>query len=212
MHSPLICHAGLDGSYHPESDGTLMGALKSVEKNVASNTSSSSVVGGTPAKTSSAPAKPPTPRVTATRTTGAENGTSAATNGDAAESARPSPLRVDSGGELNGKAESILSAQSKTITKAEEAKSRRKNSFILSMNTGNQRQSPERKSVAERRPSGTGGSTGTDRRPTGGAGLRGSSPARGVDGSIGSPDVGVAGDKQRVKKKSSKTFSTRRLL
>lgn len=210
VHSPPIVHAGLDGSYHPESDGTLMGAAMSVAKNVASNTSSTSVVGGTPAKTSSPPPEPPA--ATATKTTGAVNGSSAATNGGTAESARPSPLRVDSGSELNGKAESILSAQSKTITKPEDAKSRRKNSFIVNVGGVSQRQSPERKSVAERRPSGTGGPTTMDRRPVGGAGLRGSSPARGVDGSIGSPDIGVAGDKQRNKKKSSKTYTTRCLL
>lgn len=179
--------AGLDGSYHPESGGTLMGAAMSVAKNVASNTSSGE------------------------KAAAVENGTRKATNGEnTAAHPQGSTLQVDASSDANGAADAVAPVQAKTPGKAEGAASGRKSSFMLGVGGGaNQRQSPERKTVTDRRGFGAGGQAPSDRRPSGvgvGASFRAGSPAPDGVSSIGQGSLdGSGGDKQRARKKSSET-------
>lgn len=205
---------GLDGSYHPESDGTLMGAAMSVAKNVASSSTSSMTVPGAAAATKASSTAAKTPPATAGKAAGGEgNGTSTATNGGMATAGRGvTALQVGADGELSEHPEVTLPGQGKTPVKSE-APAPRKSSFLLNPGGGaSQRQSPERKSVTDRRLPGAGGQAATDRRASGAGGgpsVRGGSSANAPDvalgavGGQGSPDVSLA-EKQRARKKSSK--------
>lgn len=205
---------GLDGSYHPESDGTLMGAAMSVAKNVASSSTSSMTIPGAAAASKASSTAAKAPPATAGKAAGGEgNGTSTATNGGMTTAGRGvTALQVGADGELSEHPEVTLPGQGKTPVKSE-APAPRKSSFLLNPGGGaNQRQSPERKSVTDRRLPGAGGQAATDRRASGAGGgpsVRGGSPANAPDvalgavGGQGSPDVSLA-EKQRARKKSSK--------
>lgn len=183
---PTLPPLGLDGSYHPESGGTLMGAAMSVAKNVASNTSAMSAAGGEAAKTT--PASSAADTVDATTTA---NGTAKATNGDT-----PRTNRGESNGGLEvAPLEVASSDQTKATAKSDAPAPARKSSFLL--NIGG-KQSPER-GVTDKRSFGSGGPAAVDRRASAGGGpsSRGSSPANAPSGGSGS----IGGE--RARKKSS---------
>eukprot|EP00752_Nemacystus_decipiens_P012159 g10778.t1 len=158
---------GLDGSYHPESGGTLMGAAMSVAKNVASNTPASS----------------------AAEATTTANGAAKATNGET-----PKSDRGESNGS-GGVAplEVSPSDQTKTTAKTDAPAPSRKSSFLV--NIGG-KQSPER-GVTDKRAFGSGGPAAVDRRASAGGApsSRGSSPANAPSGGSG-PIGGERGRKK----------------
>lgn len=197
----LLFRPGLDGSYHPESDGTLMGAAMSVAKNVASNSPANSMVtpsGGTNTATSTMTNKG----------SSAENGPLSTTNGDTPKPEvmpeEPKP-QVDASAESNGGTYTVLAAAApeKPAPKVESSVGRgvRKTSFGITFSGGsNHRQPSETRTVADRRQSGSGNWAVGDRLPNVKAGLPapdGASPMAQV-----SPDVSVS-DKHRSRKKSS---------
>ena len=201
---------GLDGSYHPESDGTLMGAAMSVAKNVASNSPASSMVTSKAGATLSKAAKD----VEAAGSTDGPRGESSFSNGDTIK-ARGKPEESVSNGvstdELNGGEDSAAAAVGKTpkvevvvavssTVSASAGKGGRKSTFGLALGTGsNHRQTLESRGAADRRSSGQGSWALGDRVPNikaGSPGPDGVSPMGPI-----SPDVG---DRQRARKKSSK--------
>lgn len=154
-----------------------MGAAMSVAKNVASNTCT------TPPIASGTVLKNPSTSATA-------NGTNT-TNGDRAVDPAQ---EVGSSGELTVAAEEMQVGQLKSPASSEGPASRRKSSFVF--NIGNQRQSPERKNLGDRRISGAGGAPASERRAS----------------AVVAPSVldAISGDiaeKQRGRKKSSENFS-----
>eukprot|EP00903_Cladosiphon_okamuranus_P017102 g15757.t1 len=164
---------GLDGSYHPESGGTLMGAAMSVAKNVASTSSAVSAADGEAAKTTPASSAADT-AVDATTTA---NGAAKATNGDTPRTDRGE----SSGGVEVAPLEVSPSDQSKATAKSDAPAPARKSSFLLNMGG---KHSPERGVIDKR--SGAGGPS-----------SRGNSPANAPSG--GSGPIGG----ERARKKST---------
>lgn len=148
----------------------------SVAKNVASNTSASSIAGaGVSAKTETS---------LADKGTAEANGAGRATNGETP--------KTDGGGggdQSNGLAEATSvevapPEQAKSMAKSEAPAPSRKSSFLFNVGGGNSRQSPERGNVTDRRASASGGPS-----------SRGSSPANATGGGSGP----IGGDRGRKK-------------
>lgn len=165
---------GLDGSYHPESSGTLMGAAMSVAKNVASNPAISIAGGGAGAvPDETTPAGSAAETFSASEDAVTANGAAKVTSGDLPET---------NGGRSNGGAEGapleVVAPPelAKTTSKSEApAPSGRKSSFLLNMGG---KQSPER-GAADRRPPGTGGPSSRVSSPANAPGGGGSGPIGG---------------------------------
>lgn len=181
---------GLDGSYHPESGGTLMGAAMSVAKNVASNTGTATTAAD---GTATAKAKPSAEVPVAEKTDVTTNGDGPKV--DTEETVVPVPPTDKS----NGLVVEVPPEQAPTASKSEAPPPTRKSSFIF--NVGGGKQSPERGSATDRRSSGAGGPAVTDRRGSAGGGpsSRGSSPANASGG--GSGPIGA--ERPTHRKKSS---------
>lgn len=183
---------GLDGSYHPESGGTLMGAAMSVAKNVASNTSTITTAGDGTVAAKSRPSSDP----------GAANGAPEASNRDAPKvDTEETALPVPPTGESNGLEVEVPPEQALSTAKSEPPGPTRKSSFIF--NFGGGKQSPERGSVSDKR-SVAGGPAATDRRGSAGAGpsSRGSSPADASGGGSGP----IVPERPSQRKKSSECY------
>lgn len=183
----------------------------SVAKNVASSSTSNINVAGATAVAKASPTAVKEAPATGGKAGGEGNGTS--NGGMASATGRGvSALQVGADGELSEHPEVTLPGQGKTPVKSD-ASNPRKSSFLLNAGGGaGLRQSPERKSVTDRRVPGAGGTAATDRKASGAGGgpsVRGGSPANVSDVAVGavggqsSPDVSLA-DKARARKKSSK--------
>lgn len=206
---------GLDGSYHPESGGTLMGAAASVAKNVASHITEAAIAPTADTSVASADNSP-----LADDLPEGENGTrlprdAPVTNGRGAPGAEESLVHAGNHGHgpsggVNGSAED--ERRGKPIQKSEGSVRR----STMTLNLG-----PGGNLLADRRVSLAGGATAaSDRRAAGGAGVsssKGTSPSRATDGvsalptAQGSPDITFA-EKQRRKKSSESAVSFLPLL
>lgn len=175
---PLL--SGLDGSYHPESGGTLMGAAMSVAKNVASHTSTSSTTGEAAANTTPTAAADAVVDKAAVSTSGA----SKATNGESPRA--DGQEAVPPSGNSNGVVDVAPPEQAKTSAKSDAPAPARKSSLLFGVGGGNAKQPPEQGGVVDRRLSGAAGQN-----------SRGGSPAAAPSGAQGT------GGGDRARKKSS---------
>lgn len=170
---------GLDGSYHPESGGTLMGAAASVAKNLASHNSGSAAADGdAPTDSNSLPTADSSSVVDPS-----ENGDNPpATNGESSH-------EHDANSASNGRVDGEPSAQGKSTRKADGSGSTRRPSVPPS--------------------SGGGGSAGNDWKAPGtggGASSKAGSAAGGIEAMSGSTlDLSVS-EKQRKKKSSESIY------
>ncbi|CAM9172377.1 unnamed protein product [Ectocarpus sp. 4 AP-2014] len=171
---------GLDGSYHPESDGTLMGAAMSVAKNVASHTSTLSNTGEAATNTTPTAAADAAVDKAAVSTSGA----SKATNGESSRAYRQEAIPPS--GDSNGLVDGAPPEQANTAAKSDAPAPARKSSLLFGVGGGNAKQPPEQGGVADRRASAAGGQN-----------SRGSSPAAAPSGAQG------AGGGDRARKKST---------